>query len=312
MGNTFIQKAFHRIRKFVANHILYGHFPYAYARFYYREHLGRGVNYRNPKDFNEKMFWLARYWQDPRIVSYADKLTVRDYLSELGLECYLPKVYAVYDTAEEIDFSVLPEKFVLKTNHAGGGLNMIICKDKSTLDEQQARKIIEKGLGEVIGMETCEYQYQYIRPRAYAEQFLECENGKLEVQFFCFNGRARHILVRNDLGDSSNRPFVISYSMDWERVPDRKNEDLSISIPRPRVLDEMIDIAIKLSAPFPQVRIDLYLLGDTIYFGEMTFSTSGNILWNYTDETVARWGKELILPQKLPVKWKDVFQSFKK
>ena len=306
-----VKKLYRAVRKYVGDHILRGRFPYAYAHYYFWLKLREELDYKNPKGLNQKLYWLARYWQDPRVVSCADKLAVRDYVKENGLEYILTKLYAVYDTANQIDFSQLPDRFVLKCNHCGSGINMVLCRDKSLLNESEARASIDEGLHKVIGLETCEYHYQYIKPTAFAEEFIGADNDdRLEIQFFCFNGRARHILVRNDLGDAAQKPFAISYDMNWNRVQDRKYEDMSIDIPCPDKLDEMIGIANKLAAPFPQVRIDLYLVNKRdIYFGEMTFTTSGGILYNYTPQVIKEWGEELVLPAKLKTKWSDVYTS---
>lgn len=310
MKKNLFTRVIRRIRKEFGQRFLLGRFPYAYAHFYYWKCTGKELSYAHPYDINQKMFWLARYWQDPRIVQYADKLTVRDYIRELGLDEILTTIYGIYNSADEIDFNTLPSKYVLKTNHCGGGINMVICKENSSLNHEQARRIINEGLKQVVGIPTCEYHYQYIVPKAFAEEYIGDENDeRLEVQFFCFNGRAQHILVRNDLGDASKKSFAISYDLGWNRCKDRKNEDLSIGVPRPLELDRMIEIANKLASPFPQVRIDLYYVRGRIYFGEMTFTTSGNILWNYTDDVIKRWGDELVLPQKLKTKWKNVFTS---
>ena len=307
----FFDKIVWKIRSIVAKKILYGRFDYAYAHYYYRFHMHEELSYRHPKGLNQKLFWLARYWQDPRIVTYADKLAVRDYIKQCGFEHILTKVYAEYDTADQIDLSALPNQFVLKCNHSGGGVGMVICKDKMLLKESEARKTIADGLQTIIGQETCEYQYQYIKPRAYAEEFIGGNDAeRLEMQFFCLNGKARHILVRNDLGDAAKEPFAISYDINWKRVHDRKRENMSIDIPCPKKLNEMLEISNKLAAPFPHVRVDLYLVNDErIYFGEMTFSTSGNVLWNYTPQVIKEWGEELVLPEKLNTKWSDVYES---
>lgn len=309
-NNNLYHKIIRRVRREFAKHVLYGRFPYAYAHYYYWESLRKELNYKDPKDINEKLFWLARYWQDPRIVRCADKLAVREYIVSLGLEYILNKVYYVYEKVEDIDFDKLPDKFVLKTNHCGGGINMVICNDKFKLDRSAAIDIITNGLKQVVGIPTCEYHYQYIEPRAYAEKYIGDEHDeRLEIQLFCFNGVARHILVRNDLGHASSQTFAISYDMNWNRVCDRKNEDMTIDIPRPKKLDEMIEIANKLANSFPHVRVDLYYVNEEIIFGEMTFTTSGNILWNYKHDTREQWGRELVLPRKLEVKWRDVFVS---
>lgn len=305
-----IKGLFSKAYNWIGKNILFGRFPFAYARYYYWKSKGRQLSYSHPDDFNQKLFWLARYWQDPRIVKCADKLAVRDYLRELGLDAILSKIYAVYSSANEIDFDILPQKFVMKTNHGCGGANMVICHDKSVLDYDTTRKIIDASLSRVYGISTCEYQYQFIEPKAYCEGYIgDANNERLEIQFFCFNGTARHILVRNDLGDAAANSFVISYDMNWNRVKDRKHEDMSVSIPRPARLDEMVQIVNKIASPFPQVRVDLYYVNEKIYFGEMTFSTSGNILWNYTDEVLKKWGNELVLPKKLNIKWSSYYES---
>lgn len=312
MDLNILNKIIRKIRRLVAKYLLFGRFPYAYAHYYYWECLRKELNYKNPKDINEKLFWLARYWQDPRIVQCADKLAVRDYIKSLGLDYILNEVYCIYNRADDIDFSALPEKFVIKTNHCGGGSFMVICDDKSKLNKKEAIEIIRNGLKHVTGLTTCEYQYQYIKPRAFAEKFIEDVVGeRLEIQFFCFNGKAKHILVRNDLGIASDKSFAISYDMNWNRVQDRKYEDMSIDIPRPTKLEEMIKVANKLAEPFPQVRIDLYYVDNRIIFGEMTFSTSGNILWNYPQSIRDKWGEELVLPSKLNSKWKNYYKSQK-
>lgn len=45
---------------------------------------------------------------------------------------------------EDIDFSLLPNQFVLKCNHDSGGL--VVCTDKDKLDHTKAKDKIEKSL----------------------------------------------------------------------------------------------------------------------------------------------------------------------
>lgn len=91
----------------------------------------------------------------------------------------------------------------------------------------------------------------------------------------------------------------------------RKYEDLNITVDKPKYLDKMIKIAEQLSQPFPHVRVDLYYVDERIIFGELTFTTSGKILYNYENEVLKRWGDELILPPKLKCKWNDYFPIYK-
>lgn len=290
-------------------------FPYpvyavANAKQAYHIRTGKELNYRKVSDYNEKLFWLARYWQHPLIVKCADKLAVREYVNECGLGFLLNEVFAVYDTAESINLDDLPERFVLKCNH-GCGFN-IICEDKSLVDLSSVRAKINEWLHTSIGIETGEYQYQHIRPRAFAERYIGDENDeRLEIQFFCFNGLVRHILLRNDLGVSAKNPFAISYTRDWQRVQDRNFEDMTVDVEKPDDLDLLISYAESLARPFPNVRVDFYLVGGKAVFGELTFSTSGNVLSNYRDSVIEQWGKELVLPEKLRSKWYKDFNTMR-
>lgn len=303
-------KLFNKVRRKAAKYVWKKWFPWNYAHYvYWQRTNGKELSWNHPCDINEKLFWLHRYWQHPLVVLCADKLTMRDYVKQCGLETLLTRIYAVYENANQINFKELPGRFVLKCNH-GSGFN-IICKDKESLNINDTRKLINQWLGTTIGFDTAEYHYQYIPPKAYVEEYIGDENDeRLEIQFFCFNGQANHILVRNDLGDAARQSFAISYDRQWSRVHDRINEDMSITIPRPDNFDKLIEYAERLAKPFPHVRVDFYLVGNNVYVGELTFTTHGNILSNYTEEVLRKWGDELVLPKKLKNKWHKEFKSY--
>ena len=64
-------------------------------------------------------------------------------------------------------------------------------------------------------------------------------------------------------------------------------------IAKPKLLNEMVDVARTLSADFDFVRVDLYEFGGKVMFGELTFSPACGVMDYYTDDLIARWGKEL-------------------
>ena len=66
-------------------------------------------------------------------------------------------------------------------------------------------------------------------------------------------------------------------------------------IPKPEMLDRMIEVASILSKGFPEVRVDLYCVGGRIYFGEMTFTSNGG-RDGYTPEHLITLGNQVILP----------------
>ena len=61
------------------------------------------------------------------------------------------------------------------------------------------------------------------------------------------------------------------------------------STPKPVCLERLLKISAELSKPFPFVRCDFYVLGNFIYFGELTFTPAGGM---YTSKTKID-GKEM-------------------
>lgn len=268
-------------------------------RFIYALRTRKWLNLKAPKDLNEKLFWLARYWRNPLVVQCADKYRVREYLQSKGCGDILNELYGVYEDANDINFDTLPNKFALKCNH-GSGMN-IVCEDKSKLNIQECIIKLNEWLKFQFGRGV-EWQYKPIKRKIIAEKYLE---GKMiEYQVWCFNGRPIMFLVRNDLRcdttDVREQSYAITYTPDWKRVYYRKNEEnFQIDLPRPLNYQKMLDYAIRLSADFPQVRVDFYEVDGTLIFGEMTFSSNGNILSNYKPEILIKLGGQLVLPEPI-------------
>ena len=113
--------------------------------------LKRWPDLRNPKTYADKMVWLIVNWRHPLKSRCADKYAVRDYVKECGCEEILIPLIGAWDRVEDIDFYALPQRFVLKCNH-GCGCN-IICKDKTKLDVEDAKRDIK--LGDILEFDLC-------------------------------------------------------------------------------------------------------------------------------------------------------------
>ena len=70
----------------------------------------------NPKTFSEKLSWLKLndYAHNPLVKQCADKVKVREYVASCGYPEVLNEVFGIYKDVEEIEFSQLPQNFVLK------------------------------------------------------------------------------------------------------------------------------------------------------------------------------------------------------
>lgn len=246
---------------------------------WYEERTGKKLNIEKPETFNEKIQWCKLYDRDPLKTLLSDKYKVREWIQERIGNKYLNRLLGVWDDVESISWEELPKRFVLKATH-GSGWNIVV-NNKEKLNIELCKKDmcmwLEKNWAYMAGLEL---QYKDILPRIIAEEYIENTPGELyDYKIFCFHGKAKYILFikgRNSFTES------VIYDLDWNRqniiykFPICKEE-----IPRPKCLNEMVELAECLAANFAHVRVDFYVLNDgSIRFGEMTFSsTSGTCEW---------------------------------
>lgn len=240
-------------------------------KFQYFVKLGRIPNLKNSNRFTEKLQLYKLKYQLPLMTIAADKYEVRNFISSKNLSEILVELYGVYDSPEEIRYDELPNSFVIKTTN-GSGTN-IICKDKSKLNRSKSNLLLNDWLRRDYYAAGREWAYKNIKPRIVIEEFLiesKAPNSDInDYKILCFNGEPKYIIVDIDRSTEHKRNI---YSTDWTKInveTDKKNFNHKIA--KPEKLTEMLEIARSLSENFPFVRVDLYLVNNKIYFGELTF-----------------------------------------
>ena len=235
--------------------------------------LGRNCNLKNPTRWTEKLQAYKMYYRNPVLPQCVDKYDVRCFVKSKGCTNNLVHLYGVWDYASEIDFSRLPRSFVLKTTNGGGGEDVVFVRDKEKCDLQEKIAFLDrKRLKEVNGGR--EWAYSGIsKPRIIAEELLvnkvNPEAGVDDFKILCFHGEPHYIIVDKDRYIDHKRNF---YTTSWKRVNvTTDHEQFDTPYPKPLNLQEMLDVAKKLSADFPFVRVDLYNVEGKVYFGELTF-----------------------------------------
>lgn len=247
-----------------------------YLKICYRIKLGKKLNLKEPSTFNEKMQWLKLYNRNPLYTTLVDKYNVREYVKDkIGEEYLIPMVGGPWERSEDIDFSILPDKFVLKCNHDSG--SVIICKNKEKFDYKNARKKLNKCLKRNFYYFGREWPYKNVKPLIIAEKYLGTETGEnlKDYKFFSFEGKVN--LIQVDIGRFHEHKRNV-YNVEWERQ-EMKIEyptDSMVFTEKPALLNEMIEKAEILSEDLPFGRIDFYYCNEKIYFGEITlFHGSG-------------------------------------
>lgn len=260
----------------------------------YRHNIGIKLNLNNPKTFNEKLQWLKLYDRNPLYTKLADKYKVREYITEkIGKE-YLIPLLGVWDNTDDIDFDSLPNKFVLKCNH-NSGLGMCICTDKNKLDVKEVKKELKKGLNQDYYLPGREWPYKNVPRKIIAEKYMVDDSNSNEFtdyKFFCFNGYVDCVMVCLDRNSGDTKFYFFDKDWKLKRLNKRgKEAPKDFTIPKPECIDEMFEIASKLSEGFPFVRVDLYQSYGKIYFGEMTFYPDSGFDNNILKESDEYFGK---------------------
>jgi len=256
-------------------------YPEILSNWFY-ENTNEKLNLDKPKTFNEKIQWLKLYDSTPLKTKLTDKYQVRDWVKEKIGEQYLIPILGVYDNFDEIDFDILPNRFVIKTNH-GCGFNIII-KNKDLIIKEQIKYMIEYYLSiNYAFWSGLELQYKDIIPKIIIEQYIEDENGQLnDYKIICFNSEPKYIWIDTERQTNHKRNI---YDLNWNLLPVALGypNDEQIIKP-PENLSEMIRIAKILCKDFYHVRVDLYSIKNNIYFGELTF-TSGSGIEKFTPKS---------------------------
>lgn len=245
-----------------------------YLQTVFKAETGYKLNLDHPRTYNEKLQWLKLYDRRPEYVTYADKYKVREYIEKVIGKEYLIPLIGMYKRVDDIPWKELPNRFVLKCNHASG--TNIVCKNIKDLDIDSAKKALSKWLRRNAFWGAREWCYKDIDPCIICEEFIETQDGNTpdDYKFMCFNGVPRLIQVHHDRYGNHTLDY---YTPEWEKADlQRIDANISaISITKPEKLDEMLMIAEKLSKDMYYARIDLYYVNGKIYFGEITMYPTG-------------------------------------
>lgn len=242
-----------------------------YCSLLYKSKLGESPNLRDPKTFNEKLQWLKLNDRNPIYTKMVDKYEMKNYISEkVGSQYVIPTI-GIWNKFDDINFDSLPNEFVLKCTHDSGGV--VIVRDKAKLNINNAKKIIFSSLKRNYYWLGREWPYKDVKPRIIAEQYLSSidKDNVLEIKVFCFDGKAKIILVCQGAANGDERTNDY-FDLEFNHIPVTGIYPTAKGvIEKPKQLDEVIRIAERLSFGIPQLRVDTYLVEDRIYVGETTF-----------------------------------------
>lgn len=265
-----------------------------YLKKLYKYRIGRELDLKDPKTYTEKIQWLKLNDHNPIYTIMQDKYLVRNLVAEKIGENYLIPQYAVWNNVDEIDFSLLPNQFVLKCNHDYN--SVIICKDKNNFDFDAAKKKLDAALHKDFWKRERQWAYRDIPRKIIAEKFMKDgeEDYLTDYKFFCFSGVPKIMYCSKDKADKPTTDF---FDMNYNCLPIMSRDPNSPIPPeKPEQFEKMKELAHILSDGYPHIRVDFYVINGLIYFGELTMYHNSGLIPFKPHEWEEQMGEWIKLP----------------
>ena len=223
---------------------------------------------RAPRYFNDHLLALRAdgSLRAPLRRYVTDKEHVKAYVTErVGVQ-YILGTYGVLRNNEEVDgFALERVPCVFKPTHMSGRV-LFHTEPDAPIDREKLKHWLRSDYYRM----TREANYRALERKIIVEEFFSTDGRTVprDYKVFCFHGWPRFIQVDSDRFFHHVRNF---YDLHWNRIPIEigcpgKDED----DPRPRRLDELIEVSRKLSEAFTSIRVDLYVNDHSVKVGELT------------------------------------------
>ncbi|MDR0678426.1 MAG: hypothetical protein LBF44_02725 [Holosporaceae bacterium] len=247
------------------------------------------ADYKNPRTLNDKIGYIYdNYFQKSPVTSHiGNKYFAKKYIAQAVGENHVAKLLGIWDNPKDIEWNILPRRFVLKAVRGHYGKQVILVKDKNKIDIAATVQKLEE-FCKTSGM------HRITGKHVLAEEYFESSDGTggvTDYKFFCSRGKALFAyclaIDDSDICDMDEKSFSFYSVPEWKRLPIVCLNHQQNLIPPPRHLTKMIELAEKLSRPFPLIRVDFYEIGDRVIVGELTEDSGGAqyvlspVIWDF-------------------------------
>jgi len=226
-----------------------------------------------PNCINDKYSWRKLFDHDPRFVTLSDKLAVRNWLAQAGIEVEAPRVLWQGTDAGEIPSEMLARPVVIKANHASGK-NLFFpggCTDRAEM-VARANGFLRRG----YGWRNRQWAYARVPRRLFAEEMLGEAEGLAELKVYTFGThieRVVHIMDRfTDIGADiwEDHGAGLHLSDRLAAISPRNPR-----VPLPATSTEALRIARAVGRHFDHMRVDFLTDGTRLWLGELTVYNLG-------------------------------------
>ncbi|MCG5533878.1 hypothetical protein LRF89_10565 [Halorhodospira sp. 9621] len=199
---------------------------------------------------------------DPLRMLVTDKAWVKLYVrAQVGGSYNVPTL-ALLDSPEAVRQAQLPERCCIKPTHLSG--EVVFHTTETPVDRERLVDWLDHNHYDTMR----EINHRYLQPRVIVEPILFEDTNIADYKIFCYRGEPR--LIQVDL-DRHVRHTRALYTPEWEDLcASMLYPPADRSVPRPGNLQQMLDLAAALAAPFEFIRVDLYTDGQHCFVGELT------------------------------------------
>ena len=192
---------------------------------------------RRPVTFTEKVRYKMLRDHRPLLVTFADKVAVRDYVAAAVGPGYLPEAYGVVSEPAQLRAVTRPEAYVVKPSHGSGAVIVVSPAAPAdaalpppqhswvyrhvrpeAVDEDHLEQIGRHWLSQLYGQgPNREWAYGLVPRRILVEELLQGPGGSIpdDYKLFVFHQRCHFVQV--DTGRFGRRTQDF-YRPDWTRL----------------------------------------------------------------------------------------------
>lgn len=243
--------------------LLFSDYWVSYFYFIYRHRYI--PKFRSPRSFSEKMSYVKLFNKNRVRANITDRLWIRGYVSDKSSDAKLVDILWSGENFTLDVWSELPEEFVLKANH---GSQMTRIVKKSDVSFEEIHELTHQWMQNDYARYGREWFYYDQRRYLIVEKLLSFDGDvPPDYKFYCSKGRVELVQVDISRFEDHRRNL---YDRDFNKLDVDLVYRSGSEVEKPKNYEDAIKIAEELSVDFDFIRVDLYLLDDGVYFGELT------------------------------------------
>lgn len=277
--------------------------PKKHWDYYVRERASRVLGYKynhlKPNSLNEKIRWLIYNEKLELKTKLTDKILMKSYVAKKIGNGHTAELYGIYTNFNQIDFSILPDKYALKAN-SGWKMNVIVKnKDFINTHYKSIKELTNIWLKTNFELYSAEPQYKGIKRKLLIEHLrpiMRDHTYRCDYKVHCINGKPMFIeipIIKNE------KKYYQFYTPKFELLPFTCfNEFMSDPVSIPTFWDQMLEYATKLSEEFSYVRVDFAPDYRTLHVVELTFTPCAAMIPFSDNKIDFYYGELLEIPTK--------------